>query len=729
MNSFSELGAHANLHHEPATERGEERGFLPPMLLRCWQLALHHRWVVLGIISACVVAGLVITLLMAPRYTARTELEISREQKQITKVEGLESDQAGQDNEFYATQYALLKARPVAEKVVRELRLGRDANFFSAHGYDGMLDRPDIKSEPASADRAAVGLLLKNVTITPLRTSRLVDITYTCRSPELSAKIANAWARAFIASNIDRQIASTADARQILERRLETLRERLESSERQAVTFATKNNIVALDQTRDESGRTQAQRTLAAVNLEQLNQSLARAIEARVQAESRLRSTGELGTESISNITLASLRQNRAEAASEYAKLMVQFEPEYPAARGLAEKIKSLDAAISRETKRISGSRGQEYQEATALENELKAKVADLKGSLDTQQRASIQYSVFLRDADTNRQLYDALLQRYKEIGVAGMVGASNIAIVESAQVPSSPSAPSLMINLVLAIMAGGVLAALTVFALEQIDEGIRSPAQVQSDLKVPLLGTIPTAEEEFEAEIRDIKSLVYEAYFSVRSNLSFATSHGIPRTLMVTSSRPAEGKSSTALALAVVVGRTDRKVLLVDGDMRSPSVHGNVGLENNLGLSNLLSSHDDWRPVIQETSLKNVYVLTSGPTPPSAAELLSGDRLPALMSEWATEFDHVIVDSPPVLGLTDAPLLARVVEGTIFVVESHGVAVRAVRASLDRLRMAHARLFGAVLTKVSERRAGYGYGGGYGYGYGRRYGDDPSEA
>jgi capsular exopolysaccharide synthesis family protein len=403
---------------------------------------------------------------------------------------------------------------------------------------------------------------------------------------------------------------------------------------------------------------------------------------------------------------------------------MVQFEPDYPVARGIAEKLRAIDVALARETKRISGSRQQEYREAMARESELRDRVTRLKQQLDTQQRASIQYAVFQREADTNRQLYDALLQRYKEIGIAGITGISNIAVVESAQVPSAPSAPNLRINLVLALLVGVVLAAVTVFGLEQIDECVRVPGQVQAELKTALLGTIPTAEEDFEAELQDVKSLVYEAYFSVRSNLSFTTSHGFPRTLMVTSSQPGEGKSSTSLALAIVLGRTDKRVLLVDGDLRSPSVHDLVHCENIAGVSNVLSGDDDWRSLVRETALKNVSVLTSGPVPPSAAELLSGDRLAMMLAQWSQSYDHVIIDSPPVLGLTDAPLLSRAVEGSIFVVESHGIAIRAIRASLARLHMVHAHVFGVVLTKVAQHRSGYGYGGGYGYGYGRHYGE-----
>ncbi|WP_375248559.1 GumC family protein [Sphingomonas sp.] len=707
---------------ETAAESAQSR-FLPPVLLQYWSKVLRWRWIILAIIGGFLTASIVITLLTAKRYTAQSQIEISREQKQITKVEGLDSQEADRDIEFYATQYALLRTRPLAARIANDLRLTSSPDFFASQGKESRYEELKESGNTARLNTETVDLLLRNVAIDPVRTSRLVNVRFTSRSPELSAAIANDWVKAYIATNIDRQFASTADARRILEDRLGALRARLEQSERQVVNYATNRGIVTLDQVRDESGRSQLGRTLTASDLDAFNTALNKATEARILAESRTGSDANVAAELASNQGLAFIRQQRAEAASDLARLLVQFEPGYPEARQAARRVQSLDSAIARETARVTGARDQEYREALRRENDLRARVQKLKAGLDAQQRASIQYAIYQREADTNRQLYDALLQRYKEIGVAGTVAASNVAIVEPAEIPTRPSAPSLLINMTVALLLSFAVAAVTVFALDQIDEGIHDPSEVKGQLGIPLLGYTPMLQQSVQQELVDTKSSFYEAFFTVRSNLGFATAKGFPKSLMVTSTRPAEGKSSSSLALSVVVGRTDRRVLLIDADMRSPSIHSMVGGENDRGLSNVLAGQVDWRTLIQPTPYKNVWLIPTGPTPPNAAELLSSPGLERFLSEAASEYDHLILDSPPVLGLADAPLLSRSVEGCLLIVETKGVAVRAIMNSIERLRMAHGTIFGAVLTKL-QHREGYGYGRDYGDGYSYGGGD-----
>jgi polysaccharide biosynthesis transport protein len=558
----------------------------------------------------------------------------------------------------------------------------------------------------------------------------LVDVSYSSASPVLSAQIADTWAQQFIASSMDRRFASTADARSFLEGRLADLRARLEQSERELVEYASSKSIVTLSRSTGADGKTTTERTLIAADLEVLNAALADATADRISAESRARTGAD--KETISDPLIASgatsqLRQKRAEVAAEYAKMMVQFEPGYPAARALAEQLRVLDSSIAREESRLIGretgrssnARMGDYRSAVQRERELSAKVEDLKRRLDLQQKNSIQYNIYQREADTNRQLYDALLQRYKEIGVAG-VGTNNIAIVDAAKVPTGPSSPNLALNMALALLAGLGLAGLATFALDQIDEGLREPSQVNRLLQVPLLGSVPDVESEDSLSmLRDAKSVLSEAYLSIRSNLAFSTDHGVPRAFMVTSTRPAEGKSTTSLALATVLSRTGKKVLLVDADMRSPSMHSYIGANNKTGLSNFLAGDNDWRQLVAPTVLTSLSFLPAGPMPPSAAELLSSDRMLMLIRQLLEEFDHIVVDSPPILGLADAPLLSRAVEGCVFVVEAEGVAVRGIKASLGRLQSVHAHVFGVVLTKLKQRQSGYGYGYGYSYGYG----------
>ena len=704
----------------------QERGLAPPILLQYWQVVLRWKWLIIGITIAAVALGLIATLLATPQYTATSRIEISRAQKNVTNVESLESAEAGRDLEFYQTQYSLLQARSLAERVVRQLRLGVNSGFFEAHGVDPNDDglfASKSGQQLSAADRQkrekkAVELLAKHISISPIRGSALIDISYTSANPGLSAQISNAWTEQFIVQSMDRRFASTADARKFLEGRLADLRARVETSEREVVNYASEKGIVALGTTKSADGKTEVERTLVSSDLEALNGALAAATANRIAAESRARGrNGGANSDALGNIAISQLRQKRAEASAEYAKLMVQFEPGYPAARALAEQISALDTSISREESRVLNSRSAEYAEATQRERDLRAQVESLKKRMDLQQRDSINYNIYQREADTNRQLYDGLLQRYKEIGVAG-IGANNIAVVDQAKVPEKPSAPSLPLNMALALLAGIGLAAVATFGLDQIDEGVRDPGQVNRILKVPLLGSVPEAgDENALAQLHDPKSMISEAYLSIRSNLAFSTDHGVPGTLMVTSTRPAEGKSTTSLALATVLGRTGKKVLLLDADMRSPSMHQFLDVDNKNGLSNFLAGDNDWQQMVVATKQKGLRLMPAGPMPPSASELLSSDRMLLLVRQLSEHFDHIVIDAPPILGLADAPLLSRAVEGCIFVVEAEGVAVRGVKAALDRLQSVHAHVFGAVLTKLKQRQAGYGYGYGYGYG------------
>lgn len=701
-----------------------------PVLLQYWQVVLRWKWVILGILLTSLAIGLVATLLTTPRYTATSRIEISREQKNITKVEGLESPDAGRDLEFYQTQYALLSARSLAERVARTLNLSAKQEFFQAHGaktadqslFFSDSDKPLTSSQRENREKLAVDLLLKNIAISPIRGSSLVDINYTSASPALSAQVSNAWTQQFIATSMDRRFSSTADARKFLEGRLADLRARLETSERELVNYASQKGIVALGKSESDDGKTVVERTLVSSDLEALNLALARATADRVNAESRanVRSRSGANAEALGNLAITSLRQRRAEASAEYAKLMVQFEPGYPVAKALSEQIRNLDASIAREEARVQNSRSAEYTEALQREQSLKNRVAELRSELDEQQRDSIQYNIYQREADTNRELYNGLLQRYKEIGVAG-VGANNIAIVDTAKIPEKPSSPNLPLNMILSLMLGIGLAGVATFALDQIDEGLRDPSQVNRVLRVPLLGSVPDVEEEDTlAVLNDAKSSLSEAYLSIRSNLAFTTDHGVPRAFMVTSTRPAEGKSTTSLAMATVLGRTGKNVLIIDADMRSPSMHGFLGANNSQGLSNFLAGDNDWAALIRPTTSKGLSLMSAGPTPPSAAELLSSDRMSHLVQHALERYDHVVIDSPPILGLADAPLLSRAVEGCLFVVEADGVAMRGIKNSLDRLRAVHAHILGAVVTKLRQRQSGYGYGYGYGYSYGK---------
>ncbi|RYF16141.1 MAG: polysaccharide biosynthesis tyrosine autokinase, partial [Oxalobacteraceae bacterium] len=572
--------------------------------------------------------------------------------------------------------------------------------------------------------RVAGKLLRDNLSISPTRLSRLVDVAFTSPDPAFSAKIANAWADSFIQTNLERKVQATSYGRNLLQRQLGQAKERLDGSQRQLVNYASAEQIINLPAQSNGDGRVTSERSIVADDLATINSALSQAIADRIQAEARFRQVGAAGasTEALRNSAINNLRQRRAELAAEYQRLMVQFKPEYPAAEAIQSQIGQLDRSIAREEGRVSSSLEADYREAAERERGLQRKVDALKtGYLDLRRR-SIQYNIYQQEVDTNRALYDGLLQRFKEIGVAGGVGINNVSVVDAADIPQKPSSPRLLLNLLASALVGLGLGVAVAFALEQIDEAIADPAEVERRLGLPLLGTVPKLDKTTPKDaLLDRKSDLFDAYLAVQTSLAFTTAHGIPRTFAVTSTRPAEGKSTTALALATTLARSQRKVLLVDGDMRSPSVHQLGGVDHDRGLSNFLAGDDDVMTMTFPMRDLGFMAMSAGPIPPNAAELLTGDRFANLLDRLLEEYEHVIIDSPPVMGLADAPLIASRVEGVIFAVESHGIRSSLVKMALSRLAGANARIFGGVLTKFEARKAHYGYGYDYGYGYGRQ--------
>lgn len=716
-------------------ENGSQR---LPLLTQYFSIARRRKWAILGSITASLLLGFLATMLMTPRYTASSLIEIQREHRNFTMVQGADQGEANAvDLEFYQTQYGLLEARSLAERVAASLRLPDNAQFFDMFGYektdewfqDGRLLQG--KSTRDERLKAAATVLLDNISIAPSRLSRLVDVSFTSPDATFSQRVVNAWGQHFIQATLERRYEATSYARQFLEQRLNQLRARIDESERMLVNYAGRQGIVNLPASIPATGEggVSGERSLVVDDLASLNRELARATADRILAESRLGGAGGTVSEALDNQAITRLRERRAELSAEYAKMMVQFEPQYPPARALETQIEQLDRAIEREETRVGQTLRQTYQSSQAREQALQDRVASLKSDVLDLRRRSIQYNIYERDADTNRQLYDALLQRYKEIGVAGGVGVNNISVVDPAELPRRPSSPKLLLNMLLALVLGGILGVIVALALEQIDEGIADPAEVEKNLGAPLLGTIPKVAEGDPIEaLQDRKSTLTEAYLSLQTNLAFSSEHGIPRTIAVTSARPAEGKTTTSYALARLLARAKRRTLLLDADMRSPSVHHLLGVANDKGLSNYLTGADDLAGLIRETAHDGLCVMVAGPQPPSAAELLQSERFERLLAELATHFDNVVVDAPPVMGLADAPLIGGRVEGAVFVLEAHGTKKSTARVAVDRLRAAHARLVGVVLTKFDVKRAHYGYGYDYGYGYG--YGkQEPAKA
>lgn len=702
----------------------------PTPIARYLKIVTRWRWLVLGAVVAGVLLALLITLATTRIYTATATLEILREEAKIVEVDGVEPKTTASDIEFYQTQYGLLRARELAERVVRKLGLARN---------DAMLELYDAKPSPswfnktqpspaeqvADRERRVIAIVQREQEVIPGRNSRLVTIGFNSPDPQLSKRVVDAWSEAFIASNLERRFAATAYARRFLEARLGEVRGRLEDSERQAVDYATRQRIINVAGPVDSSGRSTEQ-ALVATDLTAINEALNAAVADRVAAQSRMGKGNRSTTESVTNELISGLRRKRADVIADISRLAAQYKPDYPPLATLRSQVAVLDRQIGQEEGRLQDSVASQRDSAVQRERILQGRVDELKNDYLDNRRRTIQYAIFQRDVDTNRTLYDGLLQRYKEIGIAGGVGTNNVSVADRAIVPTAPTLPRPLINLVIGFLAGLFAGILAAFIMEQLDETVSNPEQLEGKLNLPALGSVPLVREgSLDEAFEDAKSPISEAYFSILSNLRFSTAQGLPKLLLVTSGMPGEGKSTSSRTLARNIARSGATVLLVDGDLRNPSLHRMQRIKNEAGFSDLLTGTELSTGMLHQTGVAGLTLLTAGETPPAPAQLLSGENPIQVLDALARDFDHIVIDGPPVLGLADAPLLANCVDGVVFVVEAHRARARVLQNAIRRLLTARAVVVGAILTKFEPRRSAEGYGADYGYSYSYTYGND----
>ncbi|MHB8530557.1 MAG: GumC family protein [Caulobacteraceae bacterium] len=685
-------------------------------LIGLWRTLIKHRWTIAATVVAALAIGLSATLLMAPVYTARTTLQIDREAAKVVSAGDVSAnDNLIEGEEFFKTQYGLLRSRSLAIRVAEALGLTRDDAFILQMGK-----RPRSRlAAIIEAGPEAVGatrrdqvlhLLQTHLGVVPDRGSRLVAVTFDSPDPRLSARVADAFAENFIGAALDRRYESSSYARDFLERRLAEVKSRLEDSERQLVAYAASQQIISLSdggQPNNPSG----QRSLAAADLEGLNTALSTARAARLQAEARWRQAqatpGMALSEILQNPTVQQISQQHAKLAAEYQDKLSIFKPDYPDMRQLKAQIDETQRQLDLEASDIKGSLKAQYESALADETALQRQVDGLKTNVLDLSKRSIQYTILQREVDTNRALYDGLLQRYKEVGVAGGVTANNISIVDRAEPPLLPSSPKPLLNLVIALLAGIGGGVALAFAREAFDQAIRTAADVEGKLGVPMLGAIPVLKAGIQpAEaLADPRSPLSEAYQSLRSALQFSTIDGFPPAMVVTSPQPGDGKSTTAFALAASMANLGFRTLLLDADLRNPSLHKLIAADNRVGLSNLLTGAAVLQEVTQASAVANLFVVTSGPLPPNPAELLAGHRLRLLASEAGQVFDVLIFDGPPIMGLADAPMIAAAVTGCLVVIEPGRTGRTQARAALARLALASGHILGVALTKFNAHQ------------------------
>ena len=682
----------------------------------------------IGIVAGAVAIAVIATMLDTPRYTARATIQINDGVKRVLKDDDDQaaSDMGGWDTDRnLKTQIEILQSKGLALRVARKLNLGQSRAFWATFGA-----APPAGGAPEAAVAAAAGMLQGALNVAFPRDSRIVGVTVESTDPRMAALLANTYVSEFIQASLQRKFDSSSYARSFIADQLAETKKRVEESERALNAYARNSAIIRL---RDPAASGDAKSgnsggSVTASSLLQLNSAANEALSRRVIAEGRWRSLADKpllsSPEVLSNSTVSGLLAQKAAAEVELQQERARHLEGYPTVQAKTEQVAALERQIQKAAELVRRSVYAEYQAAMASEVNLVSHVDELKGQTLSEQDRTVQYGLLAREADTNREVYDGLLERYKALNASAGISLSNISIVDPAEVPGAPSSPNLAKNVISGLAIGVALAAIAVFLRDQFDDSIRVPEDVEAKLGLPLLGVVPKAQrDQPDEQLLDPKSPMSEAYNSLRGSLLYATQDGLPRIMLVTSAQPSEGKTTTSFAVASSLARMGKSVLLIDADLRRPSLHYRIGYSNEQGLSTLLTSQAAIGTVARPSSVENLTLLTSGAIPPSPTELLSSLRFEKILEDAAGSFDVTIMDSPPVLGLADAPSMAALADGVMFVVEADRSRRGALKTSLRRLRAVRPVLLGAVLTKFDTHRAGNRYSEYYGYQY-YQYGD-----
>lgn len=680
------------------TEQGDTSQFELGNFIR---IIREWRWLILGAIALSLAGAVVVTLLTTRLYRAAVTLEVNPPTVEILDEKSRERAPAADLWAFISTQVGLLSSRSLADRVAQDLNLASNKEFVGE-------DEDATERLRLASTRVSEGLKVQ-----PPEDSQLIEFTFVAKSPALAAEIANGIAENFISMSLQRRFEASTYARTFLQQQIAKTRRDLEKSERAQVAYAQAEGIINTSQ-EARPGAQGGTGSLQGDSLVALNSALADATALRVQAEGAYRQAQMASGSAEVNDNTRELRQARAQLEAEYQDKRTMMKPEHPEMLSLRSRITELDRQISRERSQIASGRVNSllaaFRAAASAEAGLQARVNQLKGSVLNLRGRSIQYNILQREVDTNRALYDALLQRYKEIGVAGGIGTTPISIVDRAAIPTRPYKPNLVMNLLIGLAFGLIAGILTALALEILNDTVKTREDVRTKLGLPCLGAVPKrrGKGSLIEDLSDPTTPVSEAYSAIVATLRFSTESGTPKTMLVSSTRPSEGKSSSALAVAQNQARRGARVLLIDADLRRPAFKT---ASKDRGLTKLLTAEDTIANHILPTQYENLWLLPAGPSPPNPADLLSTQRFKHVLAEAASQYDSVIVDGPPVLGLADASLLAASVRNVMVVIESGKTRTRAAREAIERLQDTGAHILGVTLSKAAEEKSSY-----YGY-------------
>lgn len=679
----------------------------------------RQRWLVAAIIFAAAVAGLILTLLAKPMYEASATVRIEPYGAQIVEGQNLES---GVDSNMIfsllSTQMEIITSRSLAENVAEDLNLGEREDFL---GADIDKDRPANLSDDQWIEARqvmAASILQESINAENTDGTWIIEIAYRSQSPTIAAEVANAYSAAFVATDTRSSTAVNEYAQDYLQEQIELTRARLQEAELAANAYARENGII-VQPTTGEDGESGG--TLTTANLASINGRVSAARAARIEAEQRWRSIQNLPAaqlpEAQSSAVLQALIIDRAAKRTQLADLRQRYNEDFPQITNLRSQIATIEEQIERSSADIKAAVRNDYIVARNQEQALQAELEGLTGETLAEQDRQVDFSVLEREAQALRDQLQALLNRFNQISTAANVQSGMINPLDSAVAPRAPYAPNLLNNMVLALVLGiGVAVGLAVLR-EIFDDKVRSLDEAEERIGLPLLGHTPhVSAREISSAGREHYSALMEAYSSIRLTMDFAMPTDL-KVIQFTSSEASEGKTTTAALLAELFASLGRKTLLVDADLRRPSIGKLFGVgKPKAGLIEVLVGQSDLESAIIRGEQENLDILPLREALSKPGEIFASSQLSEFIEKNRKQYSLIIFDSSPILGLADAPMLSRLVDGTVFVMEANRAHFGQARAAIKRLRRGGGNPIGAVITKYRALEAGEQYSYQYGY-------------
>ncbi len=704
------------------------------------RVLLKRKWTVLACLVVVFSVVAIASLKMTPVYEASGSIAINKPDSSL----GNFSNSTTFNLDYYdptelETEVKILQSDLLALQVVKDLGLDRRPEFGGkAAPTSSSLDlAPDPLQDDPGRTSALLGSFRGSLKVTLAPNTKIIEVHYFSPDRQLAANVVNKLMEDYTENNFKSRFDSTMQAEDWLKNQLVDLQMKVESSQQKLVQYQKEHEILGIDE----------KQNITTAKLDELNKALTAAESERMDKESvyRLVESGDAdtvasavsaldaagaGTQSASGL-LENLRAKEADLKIQAAQLNTQFGPSYPKLAQLNSQLKEVDAQILLETKKVAAKVRGQYMAALQRENLLHDALEKQKQEENKLNESAIDYSILKRDLDSYRQLYEGLMEKMKEAGVSAGLKSNNFRIVDVARVPTYPIEPNIPRNLAFAFILGLTSGVGLAFLQEGLDNTVRTSEQAQMISGLPPLGMIPlpakTAREganpkrlviatsakeavEMVAQSRP-HSQMAESYRALRTSLLLTNLGAPPKVIMVTSALPQEGKTTTSMNTALVLAQKGVRVLLIDADLRRPSIHKILGMGPRSGLSNVLTGSATLQQTITRSSiLPNLSILPAGTPPPNPAELLASTNMRDVLEELRGQYDHIVVDTPPTLSVTDAVVLSPRADAIVLVIRSGQTTKQALRRSRDILTQVNAKVSGVLLNAVDLSSPDYYY-------------------